>query len=104
MTGIAELTGLIQRLDTKDVSYGVDGSTVTATVGGEAFVIAELDERAKTFRFVPQKPSTRTPSFEAGGIYNTAKRGGLLGHKPSQLRVKAVLAELFTNNGWTRLR
>jgi hypothetical protein len=106
-TPIAQLLALVQNLSAKDVSYSVDGAVVTAPVAGDPFVVAELDEKATTFRFVPQKSSgtaSRMPSFEAGGIYNAAKRGGLIGHKPSQLRVKGVLAELFTSNGWTRAR
>lgn len=103
-TSLAELLTLVQTLGTRDVTYSVAKATVTATVAGDPLVVAELDEQTATFRWVAQKPTSRTPSFEAGGIYNTAKRGGLLGHRPSQLRVKAVLAELFTSNGWVRTR
>lgn len=106
-TSLAQLLKLAQNLTTKDVAYSVEGSTVTATVADDPFVVAELDEKTTTFRFVPQKPTktaSRSKSFEAGGIYNLAKRGGLVGHKPSQLRVKGVLADLFTENGWTKGR
>lgn len=110
-TSLAQLLKLAQNLTTKDVAYSVDssptGSTVTATVADDPFVVVELDEKTTTFRFVPQKPTktaSRSKSFEAGGIYNLAKRGGLVGHKPSQLRVKGVLADLFTENGWTKGR
>lgn len=106
-TSLAQLLKLAQNLTTKDVAYSVEGSTVTATVADDPFVVAELDEKTTTFRFIPQKPTktaSRTKSFEAGGIYNLAKRGGLVGHKPSQLRVKGVLADLFTENGWTKGR
>ena len=106
-TSLAQLLKLAQNLTTKDVAYSVEGSTVTATVADDPFVVAELDEKTTTFRFIPQKPAktaSRTKSFEAGGIYNLAKRGGLVGHKPSQLRVKGVLADLFTENGWTKGR
>lgn len=102
-----QLTHLVQALTTDDVAYSVAGSIVTATVAGEPFVAAELDGPAHTFRFQPIKSpqsNTRTPAFEAGGVYNLAKRSGLVGHKPSQLRVKATLAELFTRNGWTKIR
>lgn len=104
---LAQLLTDAHALTTKDVDYGVEGSTVTASVAGDPFVVAELDEKSTSFRFVPQKAektASRTPSFEAGGFYNAAKRGGLIGHKPSQQRVKATLAELFTSNGWTRVR
>ena len=104
---LAQLLKLVQTLTTKDVAYSVEGSTVTATVADDPFVVAELDEKTTTFRFIPQKPTktaSRTKSFEAGGIYNLAKRGGLIGHKPSQLRVKGILADLFTDNGWTKGR
>ena len=104
---LEQLLHRVQSLTTTDVDYSVKDSTVTASVAGEPFVVAELDEKTTTFRFVAQKaPKTasRLPTYEAGGIYNDAKRGGLIGHKPSQLRVKGVLAELFTTNGWTRVR
>lgn len=106
-TSLAQLLKLVQALTTKDVAYSVEGSVVTASVADEPFVVAELDEKTTTFRFVPQKaPKTasRSKSFEAGGIYNLAKRSGLVGHKPSQLRVKGILADLFTENGWTKGR
>lgn len=104
---LAQLATHVQALTTDDVAYSVDGATVTATVADEPFVVAELDEKAHTFRFLAVKssqPTPRTPSWDAGGIYNAAKRGGLTGHKPSQLRVKAMLGELFTRNGWTKVR
>ncbi len=104
---IDQLTHLVQSLTNDEVAYSVADSTVTATVGDEPFVVAELDGKAHTFRFLPvKKPqsNTRTPSFEAGGVYNAAKRGGLIGHKPSQLRVKSTLSELFTRNGWNKVR
>lgn len=104
---LAQLTYLVQALTTDSVAYSVADSTVTASVAGEPFVVAELDGKAHTFRFAPQKSSQaapRTPSWDAGGIYNAAKRGGLVGHKPSQLRVKATLADLFTRNGWSKVR
>ncbi|MFZ2963169.1 MAG: hypothetical protein WA006_00610 [Rhodoglobus sp.] len=102
-----QITQLAQALTTDDVAYSAAGSIVTATVAGDPFVVAELDGQARTFRFRAVKnpqSNTRTPSFEAGGVYNLAKRSGLVGHKPSQLRVKATLAELFTRNGWTKVR
>jgi hypothetical protein len=102
-----QLTHAVQALTTDDVAYSVAGTVVTATVAGEPLVVAELDGTAHTFRFQAVKnpqSNTRTPSFDAGGIYNAAKRSGLVGHKPSQLRVKVGLTELFTKNGWTKIR
>lgn len=106
-TSIDQLLHHVQALTTDDVTYTVEGSTVTATVADEAFVVAELDAEGHTFRFLPVKnpqSNLRTPAFEAGGVYNAAKRGGMLGRKPSQLRVKATLADVFTRNGWTKVR
>jgi hypothetical protein len=115
-TSQKDLLALVPALS-RDGSYAfaVDGSTVNATLEGddEPTLTADLDEKAHTFRFTEQKSSTRptayrgpsrTPVFEAGGVYNAAKRGGLIGHKPSRRQVQQVLTELFTRNGWTRLR
>jgi hypothetical protein len=110
-TSLAQLLKLVESLTTKDVAYSVEsspaGSTVIATVADDPFVVAELDEKTTSFTFIPQKPAktaSRTKSFEAGGIYNLSKRTGLVGHKPSQLRVKQTLSDLFTRSGWTRAR
>jgi hypothetical protein len=95
--------------------FTVTGSTVSATLEGddEPTLTAELDGKTYTFRFAEQKSSTRPtayrgpsrmPIFEAGGIYNAAKRGGLVGHKPSRRQVQQALTELFTRNGWSRVR
>ena len=112
----ADLLSLVPAL-TRPGSYDfeVDQSTVTATLDGdgEPILIADLDETTHTFRFSEQKSSTRPtayrgpgrmPVFEAGGVYNAAKRGGLVGHKPSRRQVQVTLTELFTRNGWTRVR
>ena len=101
---------LLEALETKGVEYSISDSTITATVADEPFVIAELDDAAGTFTFValrPPKSSNRSgkmPTFEAGGIYNAAKRGGLIGRKPSQNSVKDAIAEALTADGWTRTR
>jgi hypothetical protein len=111
-----ELLELVPALGRPGVyEFAVAGSTVSATLEGddEAVLTAELDERTYTFRFAEQKSSTRPtayrgpsrmPVFEAGGIYNAAKRGGLVGHKPSRRQVQQTLTELFTRNGWSRVR
>jgi hypothetical protein len=106
---LEELLTRVQTLSTEGVAYGVAGSTVTATVADDPFVVVELDGAARTFRFVQQKTEApminkRSPKFDAGGVYNAAKRGGLFDRKPSQLRVKGALAALFTENGWTKAR
>ena len=104
---LAQLAKHVQALTTDDVAYSVNGATVTASVADEPFVVAELDEKAHTFRFLALKssqPTPRTPTWDAGGIYNAAKRGGLTDHRPSQVRVKAALGELFTRNGWSKVR
>ena len=101
---------VIERLETKGVEYSIADSTVTATVADEPFVIAQLDESASTFTFEalrPPKSSSRSgkmPTFEAGGIFNAAKRGGLVGRKPSQNTVKDALGAALTADGWTRTK
>ena len=100
----------LDRLETKGVEYTIDGSTVTANVADAPFVVAELDEAAGTFTFTalrPPKSSNRSgkmPTFEAGGIYNAAKRGELIGRKPSQNSVKDAIAEALAADGWKRTR
>jgi hypothetical protein len=100
----------LDRLETKGVEYSITDSTITASVAGEPFVIAELDEAAGTFTFTalrPPKSSNRSgkmPTFEAGGIYNAAKRGGLIGRKPSQNAVKDVIGAALTAAGWVRTK
>jgi hypothetical protein len=113
---LADLLALVPELSRAGAyEFAVTGSTVSATLEGdeEPALTADLDENAHTFRFTEQKSTTRpsayrgpsrTPVFEAGGIYNAAKRGGLIGHKPSKRQVQQALTELFTRNGWTRVR
>jgi hypothetical protein len=113
---LADLLALVPELSRPGAyELTVAGSTVSATLEGdeEPILTAGLDETGHTFRFTEQKSSTRptayrgpsrTPVFEAGGIYNAAKRGGLIGHKPSKRQVQQALTELFTRNGWTRVR
>ena len=101
---------VIEGLETKGVEYTINDSTITATVADAPFVVAQLDEAAGTFTFTalrPPKSSNRSgkmPTFEAGGIYNAAKRGGLIGRKPSQNSVKDALSEALASDGWTRTK
>src|SRR6188472_3341727 len=94
---LKNVEALLKGLETKGVDYTLDDSTITATVADAPFVIAKLDETAGSFTFEAPRPpkssnrSGKMPTFEAGGIYNVAKRGGLIGRKPSQKSVKDVL-------------
>jgi hypothetical protein len=105
-----KVEALLGALETKGVEYTINDSTITATVADAPFVVAQLDEAAGTFTFTalrPPKSSSRSgkmPTFEAGGIHNAAKRGALIGRKPSQNSVKDALAEALTADGWTRAR
>ena len=107
---LKSVAALLEGLETKGVEYSLTDSTITAVVADAPFVIAKLDETAGTFAFEalrPPKSSSRSgkmPTFEAGGIYNAAKRGGLIGRKPSQNSVKDAIAEALTSDGWTRTR
>ena len=104
------MQSLLGGLETKGVEYSITDSTITASVADAPFVVAELDEAAGTFTFTalrPPKSSNRSgkmPTFEAGGIYNAAKRGGLIGRKPSQNAVKDAIAEALTGAGWVRTK
>jgi hypothetical protein len=101
---------VVQSLETTGVEYTIADSTITASVADAPFVIAELDEAAGTYTFTtlrPPKSSNRSgkmPTFEAGGIYNAAKRGALVGRKPSQNSVKDVIAEALAADGWVRTK
>ena len=112
---LAKVEKILGSLDTKDVTYSIEtgsneDATVTARVADEPFVVAKLDEASATFTFValrPPKTSSRSgkmPTFEAGGIFNAAKRGALVGRKPSQNSVKDALSEALTAEGWTRTK
>jgi hypothetical protein len=101
---------LIEGLETKGVEYSIADSTITATVADAPFVVTELDEATGTFTFTalrPPKSSSRSgkmPTFEAGGIFNAAKRGALVGRKPSHNAVKDAISEALSAAGWTRSR
>ena len=107
---LKNVAAVLENLEPKGVDYTIDGSTITASVADAPFVIAELDEAASTFTFTAPRPpkssnrSGKMPTFEAGGIYNAAKRGGLIGRKPSQNSVKDAIAEALTADGWERRR
>ena len=107
---LENIQAALDRLDTKGVEYSITGSTITARVADAPFVVAELDEAAGTFTFTalrPPKSSNRSgkmPTFEAGGIYNAAKRGGLIGRKPSQNSVKDAISEALAGDGWVRTK
>jgi hypothetical protein len=107
-TSLAELLKLVPTLVAEDsgYSFAASGTTISGTYQGddEPAIVVELDEKAHTFRFVDQKPSSRVRTFEAGGIYNTAKRAGLFDHRPQKRVLKETISGFLTKHEWTRTR
>lgn len=68
--------------------------SLTATLADGTFALAETKPAGPTG---PRK-------FEAGGIFNAAKRSGLRGHMPQRRRVKEQLLAFLERNGWKRAR
>jgi len=97
---IGDVLGLVRTLGD---SYAIDGTTVTGSIDSDVVVTIELDAAAHTFRVVEAKH--RAPAYEAGGIFNAAKRGGLLGgHLPQRRVVKEKLVDVLKRSGWRRVR
>lgn len=107
------LTALLAKVP----ALGTD-STYTYTVVDKAIVIAdpaadddysltvEFDEAKKTFRLTETKPPSPTGArrFEAGGIFNAAKRTGLRGHMASRRQLKEGLLAFLQRSGWSRTK
>ena len=105
---LKDLLARVETLNTPDAAYrySVVGETIvvadpadpeyslTASLGDGTFTIAETK---------PAQPSGPR-RFEAGGIFNAAKRSGLRGHMPQRRRVKEELLGFLDRAGWKRAR
>jgi hypothetical protein len=109
-TPLAELLSRVESLNTPDAAYRhtVVGETIVVAdpADPEYTLIAELDGAAHTFRLSETKPAQPTGPrrFEAGGIYNAAKRAGLRGHMPQRRTVKENLLAFLERAQWKRAR
>lgn len=101
-----ELLARVDSLNTPDGTYrySAEGTTITVTDPADPQYSLAAELGNGTFRLVETKPApiTGPRRFEAGGIYNAAKRSGLRGHMPQRRRVKAELIAFLERNGWKR--
>jgi hypothetical protein len=108
-TPLKDLLARVASLDT-DAAYRhtADGSTITVADAAdpEYAITVDLDEKTHTFRLTETKPQQPTGPrrFEAGGIYNVAKRAGLRGHMPQRRRVKENLLAFLERAEWKRAK
>jgi len=108
-TSLADLLARVASLDT-DAAYRhtIVGETIVVVDAAdpEYSLTADLEGAAHTFRLTEAKPAQPTGPrrFEAGGIYNAAKRTGLRGHMPQRRKVKENLLEFMERAGWKRAR
>ena len=107
-TSLKDLLARVDSLNAPDATYrySVVGESIlvadpadpeyslTATLGDGTFTLTETK---------PAQP-TGPRRFEAGGIYNVAKRTGLRGHMPQRRRVKEDLIAFMERAEWKRAR
>jgi len=109
MTSLKDLLGRVPSLNTDSAwVHAVVGETIVVSneTDNEYSLRVELDEVTKTFLFVETKPAAASGPrrFEAGGVFNAAKRAGLRGHMPQRRRVKEQLVAFLGRGGWKRAR
>ena len=109
-SSLEELLSRVDSLGNPDAAYrySVVGTSILVAdpADPEYSLAAQLDGATHTFRLTETKPAQPTGPrrFEAGGIYNAAKRTGLRGHLPQRRRVKEELLAFLERNGWKRAR
>lgn len=109
-TSLEDLLGRVASLDSPDAAYRhtVVGNTIVVSdpADPEYSLTAALDDASHTFTITEVKPQQPTGPrrFEAGGIYNTAKRVGLRGHMPQRRVVKEALLAFLARAEWKRAR
>ena len=109
-SSLAELLSRVDSLNAPDAAYrySVVGESIVVAdpADPEYSLTAALDGAAHSFRLTETKPAQPTGPrrFEAGGIYNAAKRTGLRGHMPQRRRVKEELLAFLERAGWKRVR
>ncbi|MBN9239441.1 MAG: hypothetical protein BGO97_07100 [Micrococcales bacterium 70-64] len=101
---LAELVGRVDSLNSGTYVHTAVGETIVVSdpADPEYSLVAALDDG--TFRLTETKPAQPTGPrrFDAGGIYNAAKRAGLRGHMPQRRQVKEQLVAFLQRNGWTK--
>lgn len=109
-SSLEELLSHVESLNTPDAAYRhtVVGDTIVVSdpADPEYSLTAALDGASHSFRLTEARPAQPAGPrrFEAGGIYNAAKRTGLRGHLPQRRAVKEGLLAFLERNGWTRAR
>jgi hypothetical protein len=109
-TSLADLLSRVDSLNVTDAPYrySVVGESILVAdpADPEYSLTASLEGATHSFRLTETKPAQPSGPrrFDAGGIYNAAKRAGLRGHLPQRRRVKAELLAFLERNGWTRAR
>jgi hypothetical protein len=109
-SSLEELLSRVDSLNAPDAAYRhtVVGDTIVVAdpADPEYSLTATLDGAAHSFRLTETKPAQPTGPrrFDAGGIYNAAKRTGLRGHMPQRRAVKEGLLAFLERNGWKRER
>lgn len=106
----ASLADVLARVDSlnTDAAYrhSVVGDTITVTdpADAEYSLTAALDGASHTFTITEVKPAQPSGPrrFDAGGIYNAAKRNALRGHMPQRRAVKEGLLAFLERQGWKR--
>jgi hypothetical protein len=107
-SSLAELLARVEDLNAPDAAYrySVVGETIVVADPADPEYSLTASLGAGTFTLTETKPAQPTGPrrFEAGGIYNVAKRSGLRGHMPQRRRVKEELLAFLERNGWKRAR
>ena len=109
-TSLADLLARVPSLDGPDAAYRHtvvgDSIVVADPTDPEYSLTAALDGASHTFTLTEVKPAQPTGPrrFEAGGIYNAAKRNALRGHKPQRRTVKEELLAFLERAEWKRAK
>jgi hypothetical protein len=109
-TSLEDLLARVESLNTPDAAYrhSVVGSTIVVSdpADPDYALTASLDGASHTFTITETKPPQPTGPrrFEAGGIYNVAKRNGLRGHMPQRRAVKEGLLAFLERAEWKRAK
>lgn len=109
-TSLEDLLARVESLNAPDAAYrySVVGKTIVVAdpADPDYSLTAALDGASHTFTLTEEKPAQPTGPrrFEAGGIYNTAKRVGLRGHMPQRRVVKEALLAFLARAEWKRAK
>lgn len=105
-TALKDLLARVDSLNSTDAAYrySVVGESILVADPADPEYSLTASLGAGTFTLTETKPPQPTGPrrFEAGGIFNAAKRSGLRGHMPQRRRVKEDLLAFLSRNGWKR--